>query len=208
MSSVYTAEGVTILSFDKNSFNGENILSLVNRAQAGDSGALTKVLADTSPFVHVLVRNFLDSSANVSMESDDLFQEGMLGVLSAVKSYDSSKDASFKTYVAYCVRNRLISASRKRSESSVFTSETVSLENSAESVSCCVSVEDAAIGKDRFVRILEYINSKLSETELKVLKLFLSGLSYEEIALKTDITVKSVDNALQRARQKIRNFNL
>lgn len=208
MSSVYAAEGVTILSFDKNSFNGENILSLVNKAQAGDSSALTQVIVDTSPFVHVLVRNFLASSAKIAIESDDLFQEGMLGVLSAVKSYDSSRNANFKTYVAYCVRNRLISASRKRSENSVFTSETVPLDNSAESVSCGLSVEDAAIGKDRFVRILEYINSKLSETELNVLKLFLSGLSYEEIALKTGASVKSVDNALQRARQKIRSFNL
>ncbi len=196
------------MSFDKNSLNGENILSLVGKAQAGDSNALTNIIVSVSPLVHSLVRKFLSASVNSSIESDDLFQEGMLSVLSAVKSYDSSKSASFNTYVAECVRNRLISASRKRSENSVFTCETVSLENSAGSAAPSASVEEITIVKDRFDRILDYINSMLSKRELEVLKLFISGASYEEIALKTGSTVKSVDNALQRVRQKIRSSNL
>lgn len=196
------------MSFDKNSFNSENFLSLVNKAQAGDSSALSEVIVNTSPFVHILVKKFLNASSNIGIERDDLFQEGMLGVLSAVKSFDCSRNISFKTYVAECVRNRLISVSRKRSENSVFTSETVSLENSADSVDSSASVEDITIGKERFDRILEYINSKLSKKELEVLKLFLSGLSYEEIAERTGTSVKSVDNSLQRVRQKIRHYSL
>ena len=57
-------------------------------------------------------------------------------------------------------------------------------------------------------RIFEYINSKLSKKELEVLKLFLSGLSYEEIAERTGTSVKSVDNSLQRVRQKIKHYSL
>ena len=196
------------MSFDKNSLNGENILSLVGRAKAGDSNALTQIIVGVSPFVHSLVRKFLSASANVSIESDDLYQEGMLSVLSAVKSYDSAGGASFKNYMAECVRNRLISASRKRSENSVFTFETVSLESSGDKAAAIASVEEITIGKDRFDRILDYINSMLSQKELEALKLFISGMSYEEIALKTGTTVKSVDNALQRVRHKIRNSNL
>ena len=196
------------MSFDKNSFNSEKFLSLVNKAQAGDSSALSEVIVKTSPFVHILVKQFLNTSSNIGIERDDLFQEGMLGVLSAVKSFDCSRNISFKTYVAECVRNRLISVSRKRSENSVFTSETVSLENSADSIASSASVEEITIGKDRLDRIFEYINSKLSKKELEVLKLFLSGLSYEEIAERTGTSVKSVDNSLQRVRQKIRHYSL
>lgn len=196
------------MSFDKNSFNSEKFLLLVNKAQAGDSSALSEVIVKTSPFVHILVKQFLNTSSNIGIERDDLFQEGMLGVLSAVKSFDCSRNISFKTYVAECVRNRLISVSRKRSESSVFTSETVSLENSADSIASSASVEEITIGKDRLDRIFEYINSKLSKKELEVLKFFLSGLSYEEIAERTGTSVKSVDNSLQRVRQKIKHYSL
>lgn len=196
------------MSFDKNSLNGEDILLLINKAQAGDSGALSELVVKASPFVHVLVKQFLKNSSNMTIESDDLFQEGMLGVLSAIKSFDSLKNTAFKTYVSECVHNRLVSAARKRSESSVFTYATVPLENSAENVYQSTSVEEITIGRESFERICDYINSRLSKKEREVLKLFLSGLSYEEIARKTGSSVKSVDNSLQRVRQKIKNYNL
>lgn len=190
------------LSNLKYSLNNENILPLVEKAQLGDSKALSQIIANISPFVHVLARRFLTSGVDI----DDLYQEGMLGVLSAVKSYDSKKSASFKTYATLCVQNRLLSVLKKRSENSVFDSHTISIENTTEEYFSNDSVEDITIGKESFDRIVDFIDSKLSNKEQEVLKLFLSGYSYDEIAKKTNASVKSVDSSLQRVRQKLRQF--
>lgn len=180
-----------------------DIDSLVSLAQQGDKGALSRLLVIVSPLVHSKARCFLNSG----VELDDLCQEGMLGVLSAVSTYSGNGGASFKTYAGVCINNRLVSVTRKRSGKSVFSGETVSLDKEGCDFSDSQSVEEQLINKIEFDGLLQYVNSRLSVKERDTLRLFLSGLSYEEISKRTGSSPKSVDNALQRVRQKLKKFN-
>ena len=130
----------------------------------------------------------------------------MIGALCAVGTYKADSGAAFRTYLNVCIKNRLLSVTRKRSGKSVFFDKAVSLSVDGEDIACSASPEEQLIGEDGYKRIFEFIDSELSEKERETLLLFLSGLPYEEIAKKTGVTVKSVDGTLQRARKKLKLF--
>lgn len=87
-------------------FSNEELVSL---SRAGDADATSALVTRMIP----LVRGKASSIHDSEMGSDDLFQEGMVGLLSAIGSFDSTRDASFKTYAGVCIANRITSAVRK-----------------------------------------------------------------------------------------------
>ena len=140
-------------------------------------------------------------------DSNDLIQEGMIGLLSAARSYKTDCGASFRTYASVCIRNRIISAVKKASGGkSVRRDLLVPLETELLSVPE-LSYDDGLVVKEECDRLFGFIETQLSERERSILKLFLSGLSYGEIAQKLGSSSKSVDNALQRVRRKLKKYN-
>lgn len=139
-----------------------------------------------------------------ALESDDLVQEGLIGLFSAVHSFDSKKKVSFSTYANVCIRNSILNAvnssnSRKNLLSSNFE------EDENDFVDTSMTPEELAISKNEIEFMQSLILKILSEKERQVFLLFLSGESYGAIAEKLDMTTKGVDGALQRARLKLRN---
>lgn len=191
------------MTADKIFYSENDYIKLVSLAQAGDKNALSELLIMVLPLVNYQARAFLNSGT----ELDDLCQEGMIGVISAVNSYRVDGGASFRTYLSVCVKNRLLSFIAKQSGKSIFSANTISLENDEYVASDLKSLEEQLIYKDECESIFESINSKLSLKERETLRLFLSGLSYEEIAQRTGSSPKSVDNAIQRVRQKLKKYN-
>ena len=145
-------------------------------------------------------------------DSEDLIQEGMLGLLHAIREYDNGKDASFHTFAEVCIRNRLYSALRAaRRDKHTALNESVPLESPFfDSHSCPFGVSDPSqadpemliIDRDYAADFLERTRKHLSEFEAKILGFYLDGLSYQEIAEATGKSAKSVDNAVQRVRRK------
>ena len=142
--------------------------------------------------------------------AEDLIQEGMVGLLAAVRRFSPEKDASFKTFAEHCIRNRLFtavkSASRPRHlplneyipiESSHFD------ENQSNSHLYLRDTEDLIISRERVGEIVKILDDSLSVFESRVLELYLNGYSYGEIAEKINKPPKSVDNAVQRIRKKL-----
>ncbi len=141
--------------------------------------------------------------ANSNADSDDLNQEGLIGLLNAISSYDYSKGVKFSTYAEVCIGNRMKTFLVKTKKASS------GLENIDElPEKSCLSVEETPesilLDKEFFSELLSGIYDVLSPAELRVFNLCLKGESYRSVAGKLGITEKSVDNAMQRARRKIR----
>ncbi len=202
MFQLYLLREVIGLSDNANRFSDEELLQLVASAQQGDKDALSRLVEFSEPVVQGQAKSF---SGN-GFEFADLCQEGMIGMLCAVGTYKADCGAGFKTYLNVCIKNRLLSVTRKRSGKSVFFDRAVSLSADDGDIVCRRSPEEQLIGEDGYKRIFEFIDSELSEKEREALLLFLNGLTYEEIAKKTGATVKSVDGTLQRARKKLKFF--
>lgn len=143
-------------------------------------------------------------------DSEDLIQEGMMGLLAAVRSFDGSRDTSFRTYVEVCIRNRLHTAVRAaQGGKHTPLNESVSFEPplfdvaSAQLRTGAESPEDVIIGREELRERLSALRGSLSAFEAQILPPYLSGLSCGEIALQVGRPQKSVDNAIQRIRRKV-----
>lgn len=149
----------------------------------------------------------------VGGDSEDLIQEGMLGLLKAIRSYDISKEASFRTFAEICIRSRLYSVLRAQTldkhaalnhsvilEAPFFDSNSYTVGSFDIS---CSNPEDLMILQENFAEMWKQVQNQLSEFEAKILGFYLDGLSYREIAIKVSKSPKSVDNAVQRIRRKV-----
>ena len=149
----------------------------------------------------------------VGGDSEDLIQEGMVGLLKAIRNYDESKEASFRTFAEICIRSRLYSILRSQKldkhtalnhsvgvEAPFFDSNSYTVGSSDFSQA---NPEDLLILQESFAEMWKRVQKQLSEFEAKILGFYLDGLSYQEIAVKVCKSPKSVDNAVQRIRRKV-----
>lgn len=140
-------------------------------------------------------------------DSEDLVQEGMIGLLDAIREFDRDKNVQFRTFASRCIRNRLASAIKSASRlKHIPLSDYVSIETSRpESIINAQSQtpEDYVLGREAFLELFGFLTDLLSPLERKILGLYLQGLSYSEISVSLSKPVKSVDNAVQRIRRKI-----
>lgn len=189
---------------------------LLSMADSGDKIAEDQLALRYTRLVKICSRPYF----LVGGDGEDLIQEGMLGLLSAIREFDISMNTSFKTYAEVCVKRRIYSAikgaSRKKHEP---LNDMVSFEDvlSDESISSAVSYgeayrrspEEQVLARESVGEIIQTYSRCLSKFEVEILNLYLSGLSYSEIAELCGKTDKSVDNAVQRIRRKLaRNLYL
>ena len=146
-------------------------------------------------------------------ENDDLIQEGMIGLFKAVQDYDPKEGASFSSFAGLCVSRQMytaIKASQRKKHLPLNSYVSLSDENESEHLEGSWSEDPETIMIDQeSVRNLELeIAKALSPMENKVLNYYLRGYGYVKIAEIMGKTPKSIDNALQRIRGKVRNFSL
>jgi len=140
-------------------------------------------------------------------DSEDLLQEGMFGLIKAMREFRADREASFQTFAEVCIRSRLCSvirASRAGKHSPL--NESVPLNAfllDAQPQYSQLDPEDLLIDREKAAALLNQVRSQLSELEVRVLDLYLDGCSCGEIAATVGKTYKSVDNAVQRIRRKI-----
>ena len=140
-------------------------------------------------------------------DSEDLLQEGMFGLIKAMREFRADREASFQTFAEVCIRSRLCSvirASRAGKHSPL--NESVPLNAfllDAQPQYSQLDPEDLLIDREKAAAMLNQVRSQLSELEVRVLDLYLDGCSCGEIAATVGKSYKSVDNAVQRIRRKI-----
>ena len=146
-------------------------------------------------------------------DSEDLIQEGTFGLLSAIKNFDPKDGSSFRTFAEHCIRMRLLSAIKSASRNKHFPlNDGISLEQLSEESSADLSAlsedfrcnpEELVLARESKEELYAAFSRCLSRFEIKVLDLYLEGLSYREIAERLCKSAKSVDNAVQRIRHKL-----
>ena len=146
-------------------------------------------------------------------DSEDLTQEGMVGLITAVREYDAGKEASFRTFAEICIRSRLYSVLRAAArDKQQPLNQSLSLYDSHFDSNPRTSgtnnlaqrnPEDFLIDREHTAALLSGVRKQLSEFEAKILGFYLDGLSCREIAKAVNKPPKSVDNAVQRIRRKV-----
>ena len=151
-------------------------------------------------------------------EWDDLLQEGMIGLLQAIRGYSKENGASFVTFAALCVRGKMLNAvtasNRKKHgamkdyiplDSPAFQSEDGS---GLYGVGRYDNPESQVIQRENAGTLRKKIFDALSKTEAAVFTEYLQGMDYREIAAKLNKSPKSIDNTLQRIRRKVRELGI
>ncbi len=159
-----------------------------------DREALSALIIRYYPIAVCKARKMARDGSDV----DDILQEGVLGLLDAVKSFDKDNGAAFRTYANICMRNRMLNAV------SAAASKSEALEDIEEQPGDESSPESIVVQREHEKLLFENISHMLSGSEWSVLQLYLNALPYSEIAERLGISVKSVDNAMQRVRKKLK----
>ena len=179
----------------------EELCALVRQGVRGAEEVLVKRY---TRLVRKLARPFYLAGG----DSDDLIQEGMIGLIHGVREYDAARSASFRTFAEICIRNRLYSAVRAaaRDKHSPLN-QSVPLEipffdSQFPLFDGMQDPEALVIGREGAQDTLSDVRKQLSEFEAKILGYYLDGLTIQEMAKAVSRSPKSVDNAVQRIRRK------
>ena len=183
--------------------------SLCTLAASGNPAAEEILVERYTRLVRTCARPFFLAGG----DSEDLTQEGMVGLLKAVREYDAEKVASFRTFAELCIRSRLYSVLRASArEKHLPLNQSVSLDTPCFDSNSYTSgtnnlaqrnPEEDLIDREHTAALLSGVRKQLSEFEAKILGYYLDGLSCREIAETVGRTPKSVDNAVQRIRRKV-----
>lgn len=193
---------------------------LIEKIKDGEEEACSFLLERYRDLVNMKVSRYFI----VGAEKEDIFQEGMIGLFKAIKTFDETKQNSFKTFANMCVERQLITAiksSNRQKHMPLNSSLSLNIsaydnsedENSTELMETFnnKAAEDpleTIMKKEYYKEMQNAITKHLSKFEKKVLERYIKGESYTVIAQKLDSPVKSVDNAIQRIRKKaFKNMN-
>ncbi|MCQ2519136.1 MAG: sigma-70 family RNA polymerase sigma factor [Lachnospiraceae bacterium] len=187
---------------------------LVERLRDGESEVESFLLDKYKNLVKVKAHSMFILGA----EPDDLIQEGMIGLVKAIRDYDAGRDASFYTFADLCVSRQIytaVKASGRKKHMPLNTYVSISSENDSENggeirtsmARANVSNPEAMlIDKENVEKIENYIENELSDFERQALELYITGMNYSAIAKVLGKEEKATDNALTRAKSKLRKF--
>jgi len=182
---------------------------LQSLAIKGDRAAEEELVSRYLQLVRACSRPFFLAGG----DSEDLIQEGMFGLISAIRQFDPNNGTAFSTYAEHCIHARIISAIKSATRLKHFPlNDGVSLEELSEQPSSQLSAipellraspEDLVLARESKEELYNAFANCLSPLEKKVLNLYLDGISYQDIGQRLGKSPKSVDNAVQRIRHKL-----
>lgn len=186
---------------------------LAKAAQAGSGDAESVLLTRYRPFVRGKARSYF----LVGGDDQDVVQEGMIGLFKAIRDYDPEQQMSFRGFAELCVTRQLITAVKSATRfkhgplnSYVSFSRTVGEDDEGDRVLADVlpaspqsDPAERVTSVERVRDLQAYVDDALSDLEVEVLRMYVEGRSYVEIAEILRRRTKSVDNALQRIKRKI-----
>jgi RNA polymerase sigma-H factor len=191
-------------------------LQLVLKARNGDGAALDALIRRYNTFVRLKASSYFLAGG----DSDDLIQEGLIGLYKAVRDYRSDKETSFRSFAELCVTRQIITAIKtatrfKHAPLNTYVSFSHTPAGQEADSDCTLGdalpgprVDDPAIcviSTEELQSLVFCLGTGLSPLEADALRLYLEGSSYEEMAEQLGCDTKTIDNALQRVKRKILN---
>jgi RNA polymerase sporulation-specific sigma factor len=175
-------------------------ISLLRDVRSSKSGAIEELISRYRPTVEAIAMKYINSP----LEKDDLIQEGLIGLLAAINSFDPDKRTKFSTYASICINNSVQTALSKFSRlKDIPQSSIMPLEEDFFDNYPAISAEDEYLAKESVSSLTDFLYEGLSSFENEVLRLYIRGYSYVEIAEKLNKNPKAIDNAIQRIRKKL-----
>ncbi|MBQ7040032.1 MAG: RNA polymerase sporulation sigma factor SigH [Clostridia bacterium] len=187
-------------------------IELVNLAQSGNGEAMDILVERYKNFVRGKGRTYF----LIGADKEDIIQEGMIGLFKAIRDFDATKQAQFRSFAELCVTRQIITAIKSATRQKhiplntyVSLSKPVYEDESEKTLIDLISMEYIMDPEQIFINqeslgITEKrINDTLSFFEKSVLELYINGKTYHEIAEMLGKESKSIDNAIQRVKRKI-----
>ena len=189
-------------------------LQLVMKARNGSQTALDALMRRYTGFVRLKASSYFLAGG----ESDDLIQEGMIGLYKAVRDFRADKETSFRSFAELCVTRQIITAIKtatrfKHAPLNTYVSFSHTPAGQESEGDCTLGdalpgpgVDDPSvcvISTEELQALVGCLGSTLSTLESEALRLYLEGLSYEGMAEELGCDTKTIDNALQRVKRKI-----
>jgi RNA polymerase sporulation-specific sigma factor len=195
------------------SAEGRSDDDLVLASRHGDDAALAELLTKYRAFARVKARSYF----LVGADREDIVQEGMIGLYKAIRDFNPDMQSSFRAFAELCVTRQIITAIKTATRQKhgplnnyVSFSRPVGSDDDGERVLGdlipTVAISDPAdlvISAERIRALQAHFDEVLSDLETEVLRLYVEGKSYQEIAERLQRHVKSIDNALQRIKRKL-----
>ncbi|MFN8104424.1 MAG: RNA polymerase sporulation sigma factor SigH [Acidimicrobiia bacterium] len=188
---------------------------LVAAAREGINGALEVLLQRYQRFARTKARGYF----LVGADSDDIYQEGMIGLFKAIRDFRDDRQASFRAFAELCITRQIITAiktatrqkhqplnsyvsfnvSRSEDDSDRTVEEMIGGDESLDPARAVISLEDVN-------GLRGSMGAILSQLEQEVLRLYVEGKSYQDIADELNRHAKSIDNAIQRIKRKLEAY--
>ncbi len=197
---------------DPSTFEEMTDEAITELARCNDGDALEFLLNKYKNFVRAKARSYF----LIGADREDIVQEGMIGLYKAVRDFRSSKLTSFRAFAELCVTRQIITAIKTATRQKhrplnsyvslnkpAYDEESDRMLIDVISSSKVSNPEDIIIGREDFSSIENKMSKILSPLEMQVLKKYIDGKSYFEVAEELGRSVKSVDNALQRVKNKL-----
>ncbi|MGE5552367.1 MAG: sigma-70 family RNA polymerase sigma factor [Betaproteobacteria bacterium] len=196
--------------------NQKRDLRLIQQAKLGDRAAQEELVRKYTPLVRHIVRNYYARS----LEFDDLMQEGLIGLLHAIREYDGQRyDVKFSSFAYICVIRKVYNVIKHSNGTKHRAlNDAVSLFNfvnvdETRIVMDLVASEDTEVDPEKVVeqefvsaRVEQVLRSHLSVLEYTVIRMLLAGYSYADIEQKLGVSAKVIDNARTRVRLKLKRI--
>jgi len=193
---------------------------VIKQAQSGDNQAVEILINSNMDIVYAKARYFFIKG----LDREDVIQEGLVGLYKAIRDYREDRAASFRGFAQLCIHRQLVSAIKRANRQ-----KHIPL-NSSTSIDKCIdfgegsrsyteilpnndkNLEDKYIYQEQLKKLFGFLDEQLTELEKEVFMQYLENRSYQEISTNLEVNIKTVDNALQRARKKIdkikQNYNI
>jgi RNA polymerase sporulation-specific sigma factor len=187
---------------------------LIALAKQGDADALDRLVRRYHGFVRLKASSYFLAGG----DSEDLIQEGLVGLYKAIRDYRTDRESSFRNFAELCITRQIITAVKTATRNKhtplnqyvSFSSSPAGQQGDGEPTLDEFlpgpSVDDPVsrvISSEELRALVDCLSAELSELESEVLSLYLDGRPYEEIAERTGRDTKTVDNALQRVKRKV-----
>ncbi len=186
---------------------------LIQQIHLGDEQIIDYILNKYKP----LVRKKANTMYLIGGETEDLIQEGMIGLFKAIRDYNEEKESSFYHFAELCINRQIYTVveaynRKKHAPLNTYvslysgTNEDGVVLADALTTGTAENPEEIMIEQENVALFLEKLKERLSKMEGQVLDYYLSGLNYQQIAEEMGKTPKSIDNALQRIKVKVKEY--
>lgn len=188
---------------------------IVILARNGDSVAEEYLITKYRNYVKAKSKSYF----LIGADKDDIYQEGMIGLYKAIRDFKSDKLSSFRAFAELCITRQIITAIKTATRqkhiplnSYVSLNKPIYDEESDRTLIDVLSTvhisdpEELIISREERNKIEKKMSEVLSDLEIEVLRCYLDGKSYQEIACDLDRHAKSIDNALQRVKRKLEKY--